>query len=136
MNASQRVPALILSGFVGALVSVSLSIAPFAYLPGVQGAAEQRAVDMGVTIVVTNDARNCGAQESWTGVGGCFDTSNPDVIYVSPWADANGLEYVTLHELAHRWMFVNGQDSTDECRADLIAASWGAAGPFHYCGPR
>lgn len=109
-------------------------VAPVSYLPGVQGAWEQRAQDMGVTVVFTDDERNCGAQIEGGYGGGCFDPATPDHVYLSLWMGAQGLERTALHELAHVWFFRQGIDET-ECMADRLAAKWGAVGPFFYCAP-
>lgn len=125
----------ILAGLLPVTVSNVIDTAPVAYLPGVQTAWEQRAEDMGVEVVVTDDDRNCGGVLNGAGLGGgCHDPATPDRIYVGAWMDAATLERVALHELAHAWYFRAGIGGS-ECMADRLAAKWGAAGPFTYCEP-
>lgn len=70
-----------------------------------------------VTIVWTDDDRNCGA--------GCYDPRDPNVIYVAPGMDAETTRYVVLHELGHVLQFRVGM-AADECAADRFAQSMGS----------
>lgn len=120
-----------LAGLLPVTIPAAIASTPTAYLPGVQTSWEQRAQDMNVTVVFTDDERNCGAQLGGL-TGGCFNPATPDRIYIGSWLSAESLERVGLHELAHAWYFSQGIDET-ECLADRLAAEWGASGPFQYC---
>jgi hypothetical protein len=107
-----------------------------AYLPGIQTEWEQRAADMGVTVIFTDDERNCGAigrKDDQVG-GGCASLEQP-IIYVGLGLDARGVEFTALHELAHILQMRQGV-ALDECQADDIARHWGGIGLGYGCyGP-
>jgi hypothetical protein len=86
-----------------------------------------RAADMGVTVIFTDDERNCGA--------GCWDPDTPLTIYVTPGMSPTATQQVVLHELGHVWLYKHPEFTGSECLADRLAYVWGASGPFSYCGP-
>jgi hypothetical protein len=133
MSTAWLLSRIVLIGLVAALAVAVATLVPFGYLPGVTTAAEQRAADMGVTIVYTDDERNCGAQLGDGQGGGCFSSETPDVIYVGSWMRSQMLEETILHELGHVWLYQHGLSTHDECRADRLAQEWGAPAPGYYC---
>lgn len=114
------------------LVALVVVVVPFGYLPGVTTAAEQRAADMSVTIIYTDDERNCGAQMGDGVGGGCFHPETPNVIYVGTWLYAEKLDATILHELGHAWLYQHGSPH-DECAADAKAIDWGATWTYYDC---
>lgn len=54
---------------------------------------DELAAQFGVTIVWTDDDRNCGL--------GCYRRTTPDVIYVEPGHPDAKMRHVVLHEVGH-----------------------------------
>lgn len=106
-----------------ALISLALGVLAFVviYENTAPSLGESRADAMGVTIIWTADNRNCADG----GLGGCFDSATPDVIYVTPDMGKKLSDHVILHELAHVQQHRAGE-SLDECGADAQAQAWGS----------
>lgn len=128
----RRVTGIALAVLVAALFLTVAFLVPLGYLPAVTTPAEQRAADMGITIIYTDDERNCGGQIGGSG-GGCFFSETPDVIYIGTWLSAEQLESTILHELGHVWLYQHGLSSHDECAADAKAIEWGANSTYYDC---
>lgn len=77
---------------------------------------DELAARFGVTIVWTDDDRNCGL--------GCYRRSTPDVIYVEPGHDAAKTRHIVLHEVGHALHHRLGLPSS-ESDADRFAESMG-----------
>lgn len=73
----------------------------------------------------TDPTVNCGLLEAGATGGGCFRSSTPDTIYLSPGLTGDVLTYVVLHEFSHVQQWQRG-DPLDECAADAQAIAWGA----------
>lgn len=74
---------------------------------------------------------NCGVKLSEGHGGGCFNTSTPDLIYISSNLKGEVLKYVVLHEYYHYIEFNNGWKS-NELSADGWAVSKGADREYAY----
>jgi hypothetical protein len=95
-----------------------------------------RADDMGITLVWTSDERNCGADASSHGLGGCYNHAEPTVIYISEGMGYDATSHIILHELAHVQQFRDSpRGRTNECEADQLAYQWGSPlAPDNTCG--
>ncbi len=76
-------------------------------------------------VIYTNDVRNCGKQKYQGSDGGCFDSTEPNVLYVSPGLSYAEAKYITLHELGHYEQYIHNLPPS-ECGADAYARQHGA----------
>lgn len=114
--------------------------------------ADRIAAQYGLSVIYTDDGRNCGqtgiVTDTLFRVGGCFQTSTPSVIYLSPSArtprgpgDEGLIRNVARHEVAHALIYrqcgtirVGGEryeHVTDAFTALYLGGS-GAAGGYGY----
>ena len=85
-------------------------------------------IEIGVKVTQEGDSRNCGAMAAASGMGGCFQPTEPNKIYVSDGLGPELTKFVILHEAAHAVMHSRGWPQ-NECRADEFAVAWGAELP-------
>lgn len=76
----------------------------------------------GVSIVWTNDWRNCEASADPNAHGGCWHSITPDVIYVAKGASQSVERFMIFHEVMHVIQYRKGLP-LNECAADRFAAS-------------
>lgn len=81
----------------------------------------------GTTITLTNE-RNCGAEGSAYGLGGCTRhlATGPEILVSRELANTVGGFHILLHEIGH------AQGITDECGAEDYAHQWSAEGYWAY----
>lgn len=83
----------------------------------------------GMTVVFTEDERNCGVRIS--GQGGCYNSETPNLLYISLDLAQKPSEYVITHEFAHFLQFRDGLPY-NECEADMYASSRTGSSEFSY----
>lgn len=81
----------------------------------------------GTTITLTNE-RNCGAEASAYGLGGCTRqlASGPEILVSRELANTVGGFHILLHEIGH------ARGLTNECDAEDYAHEWSAEGYWSY----
>lgn len=81
----------------------------------------------GTTITLTNE-RNCGAEASPVGLGGCTRhlASGAEILVSPELANTVGGFHILLHEIGH------ATGITDECGAEDYAHEWSAEGYWAY----
>lgn len=111
-------------GFVaGAAVAAALMLAPqMLSTSGGHDDMDAFAASLGIEIVWT-DINPCDVIQQ--GAEGCFSSSTPNLIYVTPSENQYLTQYAALHELGHALQHRFGVDR-NECGASMIAQGLGA----------
>lgn len=81
---------------------------------------DELAARFGVTIVWTDDDRNCGL--------GCYRRGTPDVIYVEPGHDVVKTRHIVLHEVGHALHHRLGLPTSEEDADQFADAMVGPTG--------